>query len=103
MTWRPATRQAAVYALAGALATGGYYLLSGDAQAIWYEVIGASAVAAMWLGVRGRTGSDRLAWQLFAIGMMGQVAGDVEIESAEFAGTCVRVTPPAAEPAFPFA
>jgi len=77
VTWAPARRPAALYLLAGALAIGGYYLLSGDAQAIWYEVIGASAVIAMWAGVRGRAGSDRLAWQLFAIGTLGEVAGDI--------------------------
>ena len=77
LTWRPARRPAAIYLAVGALAVGGYYLLSGDAQAIWYEVIGASAVAAMWAGVRGRVGADRLAWQLLALGILGQVAGDV--------------------------
>ena len=62
---------------AGAAAIGAYYLLSGDAQSIWYEVIGASAVAGVVVGtLRNVPPEDRVAWWLFAGGLLGQVLGD---------------------------
>ena len=64
---------------AGALAIGSYFLLPahGDAQSIFYVVIGFSSVVAIYVGtVRNLPRGQRLAWQLFAFGLLGQVAGD---------------------------
>lgn len=62
----------------GGSAIGVYYLLSGDAQSVWYEVIGASAVAAVVVGtLRNVPQADRVAWWLFAGALLGQVLGDI--------------------------
>jgi signal transduction histidine kinase len=61
----------------GAVSIGVYYLLHGDAQTVWYGVIGAAAVAAVAIGtLRNVTAEDRPAWWLFAGGLLGQVLGD---------------------------
>ncbi len=70
-------RAALAYGLASTVAIGVYFLLSGNTQAIAFEVIGASAVVAIWVGLAGRDREDRIVWQLFAVGLLGQVAGDV--------------------------
>jgi signal transduction histidine kinase len=64
---------------AGALAIGIYFLLPahGDAQSVFYVVIGFASVAAIYAGsVRNLPRGERLPWQLFAFGLLGQVAGD---------------------------
>jgi signal transduction histidine kinase len=62
---------------AGAVAIAVYFLLRGDAQSIFYEAIGLSAVAAISVGaVRNLAAGARLPWHLFSLGLLGQVAGD---------------------------
>jgi len=62
----------------GALAIGVYYVLHGDAQSVWYAVIGAAAVCAVAVGtLRNVPREDRLAWWLFVGGLLGQVLGDI--------------------------
>jgi len=56
-----------------------YFLLPrhGDAQSIFYVVIGFASVAAIYFGsARNLPRGERLPWQLFALGLLGQVAGD---------------------------
>jgi signal transduction histidine kinase len=64
---------------AGLLAIAVYFVLPahGDAQSIFYVVIGFSSVVAIYVGtVRNLPRGERLPWQLFAFGLLGQVAGD---------------------------
>jgi signal transduction histidine kinase len=62
---------------AGALAILVYFLLPPDVQSVFYVVIGAASVAAILVGAaRNLPRGRRLAWQLFAAGLLGQVAGD---------------------------
>jgi signal transduction histidine kinase len=64
---------------AGLLAIGIYFLLPahGDAQSIFYILIGLASVCAIYLGaLRNLPAADRLPWNLFALGLLGQVAGD---------------------------
>ena len=63
----------------GALAIAVYFLLPphGDAQSIFYVVIGFASVVAIYAGsIRNLPRGQRLPWQLFALGLLGQVAGD---------------------------
>jgi signal transduction histidine kinase len=61
----------------GLLAIGIYFLLPPDAQSVFYVVIGFASVVAIYMGaVRNLPRAERLAWQLFAFGLLGQVAGD---------------------------
>ena len=61
----------------GAIAIGVYFLLPPDPQSIYYICVGAASVAAIWIGAtRNLERGERLAWQLFALGLLGQVAGD---------------------------
>ena len=63
----------------GALAIGIYFLLPahGNAQSVFYVVIGFASVAAIYVGsIRNLPRGERLPWQLFAFGLLGQVAGD---------------------------
>jgi signal transduction histidine kinase len=56
-----------------------YFLLPahGDAQSIYYVVIGFASVVAIYTGsIRNLPPGQRLPWQLFAFGLLGQVAGD---------------------------
>jgi signal transduction histidine kinase len=67
------------FAGAGALAIAIYFALRHhpDAQSVFYVVIGAASVAAIYVGsVRNLPRGERLPWQLFAFGLLGQVAGD---------------------------
>ena len=64
------------YLGAGALATGGYYLLSDGAGAVLYVVIGASAVATIAAGIRWHRPPRRSAWWLIAAAQGLFVAGD---------------------------
>lgn len=64
---------------AGLLAIGSYFLLPshGDAQSIFYVVVGFASVVAIYVGaIRNLPRGERLPWQLFAVGLLGQVAGD---------------------------
>jgi signal transduction histidine kinase len=63
----------------GALAIGVYFLLPahGDVQSVFYVVVGFAAVVAIYVGsLRNLPRGARLPWQLFAVGLLGQVAGD---------------------------
>jgi signal transduction histidine kinase len=67
------------FLVVGALAIALYFLLPahGDAQSVFYVVIGFTSVVAIYAGsVRNLPRGQRLAWQLFAFGLLGQVAGD---------------------------
>jgi signal transduction histidine kinase len=64
---------------AGALAIGIYFLLPahGDAQSIFFVAIGFSAVVAIYVGaLRNLPRGQRLPWNLFASGLLCQIAGD---------------------------
>jgi len=62
---------------AGALAIVIYFLLPPDEQSIFYVAIGGASVAAIFVGAaRNLPQGRRLPWQLFAFGLLGQVAGD---------------------------
>ena len=63
----------------GAAAIAAYFLLPshGDAESMFFVVIGSASVAAIYMGsVRNLPPGQRLPWQLFALGLLGQVAGD---------------------------
>jgi signal transduction histidine kinase len=61
----------------GAVAIAIYFLLPPDAQSVFYVVIGGASVAAIYVGaVRNLPSGERLPWFLFALGLLGQVAGD---------------------------
>jgi signal transduction histidine kinase len=60
---------------AGAAAIGVYFLLSPDAQSVWYVVVGLASVGAICVGAR-RLERDRVAWYLFALGLLVSVAAD---------------------------
>jgi signal transduction histidine kinase len=63
--------------VAGLAAIGLYFLLPPDAQSIFFVVVGFGAVCAIDLGARRNLAAgDRLPWRLFALGLLGQVAGD---------------------------
>ena len=62
---------------AGLLSIAIYFLLPPDGQSVFYVVIGFASVVAIYAGaVRNLPKGDRLAWQLFAFGLLCQVAGD---------------------------
>src|SRR3954447_15197738 len=62
---------------AGAVAIGIYFLLPSDAQSIFYVCIGFASVTAIYLRARRcLPAGERLPWQLCALGLRGQVAGD---------------------------
>jgi signal transduction histidine kinase len=62
---------------AGALAIVVYFLLPPDGESVFYVAIGAASVAAIFVGAaRNLPQGRRLPWQLFAFGLLGQVAGD---------------------------
>jgi signal transduction histidine kinase len=63
----------------GLLAIAVYFLLPahGNAQSVLFVVIGFASVVAIYAGsMRNLPRGRRLAWQLFAFGLLGQVAGD---------------------------
>jgi signal transduction histidine kinase len=65
------------FLVGGGIAIGIYFLLPSNAQSVFYVVIGFSSVAAIWIGTqRYLPPGERLAWHLFALGLLGQVAGD---------------------------
>ena len=65
-SWRPASS-----------AIGVYFLLPPNAQSVFYVVIGFASVVAIFVGtMRYLPHGERLAWHLFALGLLCQVAGD---------------------------
>src|ERR1700733_693125 len=68
-------RVVVLYLVVGWIAIGIYFLIPGTAQDYLYLVIGVSAVAAIALGSQ-RLGAGRLAWRLFAFGLLCEVGGD---------------------------
>jgi signal transduction histidine kinase len=77
--WIRATHASWAFLAAGAGAIAAYFGLRDhpDAQSIFYVVIGAASVVTILIGsVRNLPRGERLAWQLFAFGLAGQVAGD---------------------------
>ena len=65
------------FVAAGALAIGIYFLLPADAQSVSYVCIGFASVTAIYIGAaRNLPAGERLPWNLFALGLLGQVAGD---------------------------
>jgi signal transduction histidine kinase len=73
----PMSNATTAFIAAGALAIGLYFLLPPDGQSVFYVVIGASSVAAIFVGsARNLPRAERLPWQLFGLGLAGQVAGD---------------------------
>jgi signal transduction histidine kinase len=69
------SRASLAFLAAGAAAIGVYFLLPDDAQDVLYVVIGLAAVAAVLHGARRRR-HGRVAWQLFAAGLLCAVVGD---------------------------
>jgi signal transduction histidine kinase len=65
-----------LYLGAGALATGAYYLLPEAGGAVLNVVVGASAVAAIAIGIRWHRPARRLAWWLIAAAQGLFVVGD---------------------------
>jgi signal transduction histidine kinase len=62
---------------AGVAATGVYFALPPKAQSVFYVVVGAASVAAIYVGAgRNVSRSQRLPWYLFALGLLGSVVGD---------------------------
>ena len=67
---------AAVLFLAGGwIAIGVYFLVPSTPQDILFIAIGVYGVAAIAYGAQ-RLGAERLAWRLFALGLLGEVGGD---------------------------
>ncbi len=64
------------YLAAGIAATALYFVLPARPQAVWYVVVGLSAVAAILVGTRRNLQRDRLAWYLFAAGIAAWAGGD---------------------------
>ena len=69
------SRGSLIFLAAGWSAIGIYFLLPGDEQDFLYVLIGLAGVSAMVFGARG-TGRSRLAWRLFAIGILCSVIAD---------------------------
>jgi signal transduction histidine kinase len=62
---------------AGALAIAVYFLLPSNTQSVYYVVVGLASVSAVYVGtMRNLPRGHRLAWHLFSLGLLGQVAGD---------------------------
>jgi signal transduction histidine kinase len=64
------------FLLAGIVAIAAYFVLPSRPQAIWYVVIGLSAVIALVVGPRRYLSAERLPWYLFAAGIGAWVCGD---------------------------
>ncbi len=75
--WLHALSPASVgFLAAGWLGVVAYEFLSGNTQAIAYEVIGLAGVGAIVVGLSRRTAEPRGAWRLFAAGLASEVLGD---------------------------
>jgi hypothetical protein len=66
-----------VYLLLGVLATGAYFLLSGMAKDTLYNLVGASSVIAILVGVRRYRPKPALPWYVLALGLALFVTADV--------------------------
>ena len=66
-----------VYLLLGVLATGAYFLLSGAAKDTLYNLVGASSVIAILVGVRSYRPKPALPWYVLASGLALFVTADV--------------------------
>ena len=71
------TRAWIVYLVLGVLATGTYFLLSGVAKDTIYNLIGASSVIAILVGVRRYRPEPVLPWYVVALGLALFVIADV--------------------------
>lgn len=71
----PVTRASVLFLAVGWAAIGVYFLLPGTAQDLLYLVIGLSGVTAIAIGSQ-RLEAGQLAWRLFALGFLSEVAGD---------------------------
>ena len=71
------TRTSGRYLAAVVTATAGYFLLSTQTQAVFYDAVGLSAAAAMLLGIRRYRPEPQTAWLLLAFGVLALVAGDI--------------------------
>jgi signal transduction histidine kinase len=61
----------------GAVAIASYFFMPSNWQSVFYVVIGFASVSGIYLGtIRNLPRGQRLAWHLFALGLLGQVAGD---------------------------
>ncbi len=61
----------------GAVSISVYFLLPPDAQSVFFVAIGLAAVVTIYTGAAiNLPRPERLPWQLFAFGLLGQVAGD---------------------------
>ena len=61
----------------GAAAIAVYFVLPPDAQSVYYVGVGFASVVAVYLGtIWNLPRGERLAWYFFALGLLGQVAGD---------------------------
>lgn len=61
----------------GAVEIGVNYLLSGAAQALWFEVIGVSSVAAVCAALAWTITVGATAWRFLGFGLALQIAGDI--------------------------
>jgi len=61
----------------GAVEIGVNYLLSGAAQALWFEVIGVSSVAAVCSALAWTITVGATAWRFLGFGLALQIAGDI--------------------------
>src|SRR4051794_36575806 len=65
------------FVAAGAVAIAIYFVLPPDAQSVYFVAVGLASVAGIYLGARTNLPPGaRLPWNLFAVGLLGQVAGD---------------------------
>jgi signal transduction histidine kinase len=62
---------------AGIVAISAYFALPSTGQSIFFVAIGCASVGALYVGtMRNLPRGGRLAWHLFSVGLLGQVAGD---------------------------
>ena len=73
---RPRSDPAWWYLGAGAAGTIAFYLVSEQPSAVLYDLFGAAAAVALFIGARSRPPTERLPWYLLALGVVGWVAGD---------------------------
>jgi signal transduction histidine kinase len=72
-------RAARLWLALGGAAIAVYFLLPspGDLQPVWFVAVGAASAGVVYVGsVRNVSRRDRLPWNLFALGLLGQVGGD---------------------------
>jgi signal transduction histidine kinase len=70
-------RSGRAYAAAGVIATGLYFVLPADGKELLFVAVGASAVAAVYLGTVRNLEQGRTAWYAFALGLSCSLAGDI--------------------------